>query len=209
MFGKKNQTTNQVDLTKALTIKGYTPNPNENRAFVFESEGKLIAAKVLNTGGAENVELAAGIAELHPGSPAVAALGPKVILVNSSTARAAKNPFLRKSILALLEMVNGQIFGYDFEAVPVGVGPTAKTDVNAMPDRAWSMIQAGKTYGFSAAKAAQNRQNKCIDRSTKRIVGSFRMQAFMDQIGMAAAGAVFQEAAQASNIPGFGEGAEA
>lgn len=207
MFGKKQEITNSVDLSRGVEIKGYTPDPSQHRAFVFEAKGRLVAARVLDTGGADSIQLAAGVAELNPQHPAAQVLGDHVVIVDSATARAAKNPFTRKGVLALIDMVNASIFGYDFETEAVPIGADSATDINKVPDRAYALVHAGKHYGFRAAKSAQSRQNRRIDSSTKKVVSAFQWKEVKDRFGIsqvedAVAGAF-------SNLPGFGEGADA
>ena len=161
MFTKKNLEATTINLKNLVEIKGYQPNPHTGKHFVVACD-KLYVAQVDGCKLSNGVRVAIAHAEVN--GPETAVLGDHVILLDKSAAKAAKNPFFRKEILALILAENARING---EAASFTSMNEAITEV---PERANHLIIAGEVVGFKKAQSGLNRQTRLIDRSTKPIV---------------------------------------
>lgn len=161
MFNKKNLETTSINLQNLVEIKGYQPNPIVGNHYVVGCD-KLYVAQVDGTKLSNGVRVAIANAEVI--GEQAEALGDHVILLDKSAVRAAKNPFTRKEILALILAENARING---TTAPFTM---LNDSISGVPDRANSLVIAGEVTGFKKARAGLNRQTKLIDRSTRPIV---------------------------------------
>lgn len=161
MFAKKNLEPTTINLRNVIEVKGYQPNPHEGKHFVVGCD-KLYVAQVDGTKLSNGVRVAIASAEVT--GDQVDVLGDYVILLDKSAVRAAKNPFTRKEILALILAENARISGR------IASFTMLNDSITGVPHRANSLIVAGEVTGFKKARAGLNRQTKLIDKSTKPIV---------------------------------------